>query len=651
MNAPMPHGTRVELPLALRLLGLLAPAAADEDAAAEARWLVLQAQGLPAAPQDPQQILAQWAAHAPPHDAPLRRMCQALRLNGTEQMAVALAHAADTDLVASRALAWLQAPLRDAYPTLGLLACLDAQRGLAATQSLAALADGAAVRCGLLQIDTQPGRALPDARLRIGQPLVVALSGGTGSWSGVTLQQAGGADAFPASMQAGATQQARQLDAGACLVVRSGHPREARTACLAMAGALGRPAAFIEGDLPFGLVPWLLLQHAVPVLCAELGPGERRRVPVLEGGLPLLVATGLEGAWEGAGTGPAVASWTVPLPGRAERAALWTAQGAGPRDAQELASTYRHGFTRIADLGQAADAWRRHEGAAALQPPHVARAARARGCGTLGHLAQLLGDDIDADALILPPPVERELHALLARCRVRDGLADSLGPAAAARYRPGVRALLVGPSGTGKTLACGWLATRLGLPLYRVDLASVTSKYIGETEKNLGELFARAEHAEVMLLFDEADAVFGKRTEVKDSNDRFANQQTNYLLQRIESFDGIAVLTSNSRSRFDSAFTRRLDAIVEFPAPGPQERRALWLAHLGRAHALDPALLNRLASACDLPGGHIRNVTLAAAALAPREAITWSALTQSLAAEYRKLGKPVPAALAAPAGG
>ena len=161
----------------------------------------------------------------------------------------------------------------------------------------------------------------------------------------------------------------------------------------------------------------------------------------------------------------------------------------------------------------------------------------------------------------------------------------------------------------------------------------------------LGELFARAEHAEVVLLFDEADALFGKRTEVKDSNDRFANQQTNYLLQRIESFDGIVLLTSNSRSRFDGAFTRRLDAILEFPAPGPEERRALWLAHLGAARDLSAAELNRLAAGCDLAGGHIRNVTLAAKAVAGAGAIDFNSIVMALAAEYRKLGKQPPAGL------
>jgi SpoVK/Ycf46/Vps4 family AAA+-type ATPase len=204
--------------------------------------------------------------------------------------------------------------------------------------------------------------------------------------------------------------------------------------------------------------------------------------------------------------------------------------------------------------------------------------------------------------------------------------------------------MFVGPSGTGKTLAASWLATRLGLPLYRVDLASVTSKYIGETEKNLAQVLARAEHEEVVLLFDEADSMFGKRTDVKEANDRFANAQTNFLLQRIESFDGIVVLTSNSRTRLDPAFTRRLDLVIEFPLPGPDERRGLWLAHLCTAHDLDAASINRLAAAADLVGGHIRNAVLTAAVIARRAGrrIGFADLAAGLVAEYRKLGRSVP---------
>jgi SpoVK/Ycf46/Vps4 family AAA+-type ATPase len=191
------------------------------------------------------------------------------------------------------------------------------------------------------------------------------------------------------------------------------------------------------------------------------------------------------------------------------------------------------------------------------------------------------------------------------------------------------------------------LATRLGLPLYRVDLASVTSKYIGETEKNLAQLLGRAEESEVILLFDEADSLFGKRTEVKESNDRFANAQTNYLLQRIETFEGIALLTSNSRSRFDPAFCRRLDMIVDFPLPGPQERRDLWLSHLGKHHQLTGRELNQLAASVDLAGGHIRNAVLAAAVLArnARRTIVYQDLVVALGDEYRKLSRQLPAEL------
>lgn len=180
-------------------------------------------------------------------------------------------------------------------------------------------------------------------------------------------------------------------------------------------------------------------------------------------------------------------------------------------------------------------------------------------------------------------------------------------------------------------------------------MASVTSKYIGETEKNLAQLFAAAEYSDVILLFDEADALFGKRTEVKNANDRFANAQTNYLLQRIETFDGIAILTSNSRSRFDSAFARRLDLVIEFPQPLPAERKALWHAHLGDGHALGQAELNQLAAGCELAGGHVRNAVLwaAAQARAGQRDIAYDDLAEGIAAEYRKLGKPCPPGLRA----
>jgi SpoVK/Ycf46/Vps4 family AAA+-type ATPase len=202
-------------------------------------------------------------------------------------------------------------------------------------------------------------------------------------------------------------------------------------------------------------------------------------------------------------------------------------------------------------------------------------------------------------------------------------------------------------------LAAGWLATQLGLPIYRADLSAVTSKYIGETEKNLAQLLAHAEESGIILLFDEADSLFGKRTEVRESNDRFANAQTNYLLQRIETFDGIALLTSNSRARFDPAFCRRLDMIVEFPLPGPEERRLLWLSHLGSNHRLSHRDLNQIAAAADLAGGHIRNAVLTAAVLAQAATrpIEYADVYLGLSDEYRKLGRQTPTELVRRTGG
>ena len=207
-----------------------------------------------------------------------------------------------------------------------------------------------------------------------------------------------------------------------------------------------------------------------------------------------------------------------------------------------------------------------------------------------------------------------------------------------------MRALFVGPTGTGKTLAASWVATQLGLPLYRVDLSSVTSKYIGETEKNLSQLLGRAEANEIVLLFDEADSMFGKRTEVRDAHDRFANAQTNFLLQRLETYDGIVLLTSNSRARFDPAFARRLDLVLEFSPPGPDERRALWLAHLGDRHALTPADVNRVSAIAELSGGQIRAAVLSAAIHASTHdgTIRLADLSAGLRIEYRKMSRQLP---------
>ncbi|HET7867055.1 MAG TPA: ATP-binding protein [Burkholderiaceae bacterium] len=624
-------------------LACLAPRDLPAEAAAEALWLgeLRLLHGI--AVLDPARAVADWLAAPPAADATLALLAGRLALGTAELLAVSLALAADTDVMAGRALAWLQAPHREPWPTVGLVTCLAGLLGEDSSQALAGLLDGPALASGLLKLESR-GRALPDAALCMPLPLVLAATQGVGRWPGVDHQVP--ALQLPPSQRDAAQAQARSLGPAGCLVVASGHAVESRAAAAVIAQALGQEPVFIQATpqdgVLHGLGPWLALRQAIPVFCGACAPGERRRLvrPVGHAGV-MLVASGPDGAWEH--EGDTVPMWRVPVPPRDERAALWRACGLDDAAAEALARQHRHAGARIHALGELAQAQRRAEGAGPLQAGHVVHAARTARATDLGTLAQALCDDVDDAALVLPLPLRRELEALARRCEARDGLADDLGPAARTRYRPGVRALFVGPSGTGKTLSASWLATRLGMPLYRVDVAAVSSKYIGETEKNLGDLFARAEHAEVMLLFDEADALFGRRTEVRDANDRYANQQTNYLLQRIESFEGIVLLTSNSRSRFDAAFTRRLDSILEFPAPSAEERRALWLAHLGGAHALSAADLSRLAAGCDLAGGHIRNVVLAARALSGAEPIQRAELGQALAAEFRKLGRPLPA--------
>jgi hypothetical protein len=247
------------------------------------------------------------------------------------------------------------------------------------------------------------------------------------------------------------------------------------------------------------------------------------------------------------------------------------------------------------------------------------------------------------DDLVLPAHEKKMLREIALHVRHRATVYDAWGFARASNRGLGVSALFSGGSGTGKTMAAEVLANELRLDLHRVDLSGVVSKYIGETEKNLRQVFDAAEEGGTILFFDEADALFGKRSEVKDSHDRYANIEINYLLQRMESYRGLAVLATNMRSALDTAFLRRLRFVVNFPFPDPAQRAEIWRrafpagAPVGR---LDYDKLARL----DMAGGNIRNVALHAAFLAAAEASTleMSHLAQAARTEFTKIDKPVP---------
>ena len=195
------------------------------------------------------------------------------------------------------------------------------------------------------------------------------------------------------------------------------------------------------------------------------------------------------------------------------------------------------------------------------------RGARAQNAAGLERLAHRIDPEVGWDDLVLPAIVSGQLRELATRARHRDLVLGDWRMRPGGGRGEGVTALFAGDSGTGKTMSAEVIAGSLGLDLYTVDLAMVVDKYIGETEKNLERIFEEASGVNAVLLFDEADAIFGKRSEVRDAHDRYANIESAYLLQRMESFDGLAILTTNLRANIDDAFTRRLDAIVDFPVP------------------------------------------------------------------------------------
>jgi hypothetical protein len=260
----------------------------------------------------------------------------------------------------------------------------------------------------------------------------------------------------------------------------------------------------------------------------------------------------------------------------------------------------------------------------------------------LARFARRVDGGQDWDDLILPEPQMLQLRGLCDqvahrhRVEVEWGFADKLS------LGQGISALFAGPSGTGKTMAAGIVARALHLDLYRIDLSQTVSKFIGETEKNLDRIFAQARESDAVLFFDEADTLFGKRTEVKDSHDRYANLEVGYLLQKMEEYGGLAILATNLRQHIDEAFTRRLRAIIEFPFPDLSERLRIWKTVFpAMAPLADDVDFTSLARDVKLAGGSIRNIALSGAFLAAAEGcpIRQAHLERAAREEYRKVGR------------
>lgn len=273
-----------------------------------------------------------------------------------------------------------------------------------------------------------------------------------------------------------------------------------------------------------------------------------------------------------------------------------------------------------------------------------------RGADASSHLrrvAQAVDTHCEDSMLVLADDTRTALDNCRRRCLHREYADLGMGESIRATARSGVIMLFSGPSGTGKTLASAWLASRLGAPLYKIDLAMVMNKYVGETEKNLSLALDEAAKSDVMLLFDEADALFGKRSDNSQGGDRFANMLTNFLLSRIETHPGLVVLTTNAGSRMDSAFVRRIDVAVEFRPLEFEQRLQLWQRLLARR---DPGgdLCRRIARHCELAPGHVRNIVVNACCWHPEEIpLSAASLWHALDEEYRKANRSMPSQLMA----
>lgn len=580
--------------------------------------------------------IQRWEAQAECH-LPLRTLSAKFGLSTTQRLAFMVIGLIEEDSRFGTLFAHLQAPVQTRRPTVELLGRivqhLDA--GGNGWNACRPLTDRHLV--GVVD------RSQPRAEWGLRVPVVIweAVRGTLPSTVDGTEQRTRvrPLDALPAFneliLPEASREQLRRLprllraDGTRVAVVRGSHGSDRLAALDAVARNLGRGVVRVEGfgtkgtpnesdTVPNGLGPFCVLARMMPVMEIDLAPGESHPFPSIPGyDGPVGVALSPTGGLTGNALDAAV---TLSL-GRLsadERRRHW-------RDAFEEAN--------VADLDAIVDGFQlpgrylRRAGAAAVRHaaldgretvtvPDVRRATRSLGRQLLDTLAERLETNGTWDHLIVDSTVEKKLHDLERRCLHRERLLNHLGPAFGSRTTKGVRALFTGPSGTGKTLAARILAAELGMDLYRVDLASVINKYVGETEKNLHRVLSTAEELDVVLLLDEGDALLGKRTDVSTANDRYANVETNYLLQRLENYAGIVLVTSNLADNIDPAFQRRMDRVVDFSPPSADERLAIWSIHLPCDHTVHEPTLRRVARECALNGGQIRNAALQATLLA-----------------------------------
>jgi len=597
-----------------------------------------------------------------PAPSALQRICEGFKLSPFERDVLLLCAGCELDATFAKLCAAAHGDERRAYPTFGLaLAALP-------DPHWSALSPGAPLRNWRL-LEVGPGEHLTSSPLRVDERVLHFLAGVAAPDARLRglLEAVDVPDELPPShlelaRQLAALWQESQA-AGAFPAVQltaRDTPSAAALAAVAASALDLRLQILRAADLPTAAaerenLARLLEREAVLgrfALLVELEPGaspeavlaaaslaDLTQSPVLLcGAEPLRLRTRL------------LARIDVPAPAPAEQRQLWcealgTAAAAAFNGQVDLVST-QFQLSPAAIRIAGTDIARRHGVASS---PDLGTtlwdACRAQTRPKLDGLACRIETPATWDDLVLPPAPRQTLRTIAAHVRQRARVYEEWGFAARSDRGLGIGALFAGGSGTGKTMASEVLANELRLDLYRIDFSALVSKYIGETEKNLRQVFDAAEAGGAILLFDEADALFGKRSEVRDSHDRYANIEVSYLLQRIETFRGLVILTTNQPQSLDSAFARRIRFTVQFPFPDATQRAEIWRRVFPVETPIEALQIEKLAR-LSLSGGHIRNLALNAAFLAAdaHEPVRMKHLLAAAQTEFAKLEKTLSAA-------
>ncbi|MET0624172.1 MAG: ATP-binding protein [Pyrinomonadaceae bacterium] len=597
---------------------------------------------------------------------PLRELELRLGLTHGEQTALVLAGLVEEDIRFGSLFAVLQEPLPSRRPCLGLLGALafEGEEGEGSTdwwESARRL-----IELGLVVAENQTA---PRSEWVVRVPAQV--------WDALRGRRVGrvGEHCRLHSRREFAPLKRLALDAGllrrlsglppvvargqlSAVVLRGMADSGRRTVMGSLARSMRRDLLFYDRTAPQAEDFWHLvgplatLTGALPVVAVDPAPGETIELPALKG---YSGAVGVVMRREGGVGGPLLeraVTLTLPAPEPAHRRDVWehALEGRAGADLPAIVERFLLPLGNLARAAGVAAGYAALERRETVTAEDVQLACRSLNRQKLDTLAQRLEVGGGWGDLVVNEATAGELSELELRCRNRERLLANLGAGFRNSMNCGVRALFNGPSGTGKTLAAKVLAAVLQLDVYRVDLASVVNKYIGETEKNLSQLLARAEELDVILLVDEGDSLMTGRTDVKSANDRYANLETNYLLQRLETYQGVVVVTTNAGNRIDQAFKRRFDVIVDFQPPDPRERLSIWRHHLPEGHGVSDAWLETVSGHCALTGGQIRNAALHASLLSVEAnrsgRVVDSDVESAVRREYRKAGASCPLPLA-----